>query len=247
MRLAQVGQGFTTPRTPTLWPVECEAEDLITPTEPGRRRPLGGRSYLEDRGAQCAQPFLGGWGRLGWDKASSMWSVKGGCTHRAMRALDQITDQSAPMQRKPRTSRNSLNTCELDTLVDGKGGTRKLRQNNLEESFQCEFHLRVKERQARALPQNLEARCPGSSLTNLPSPHHRAGLGRPMSAAELLRMRSRPDHPRSHHCDLERTPERTGPPSRRKVEAARGTSEFFKSIYWTTVGFYFGSSVNLGK
>ena len=242
-RLAQVGHGGNTPQwTPTLWPKECAAEEE-SPDGSGRRIRQGwDRS---DRGAMCAQSLRGGWGRLGNGKGSiQMRSVKGGCTlpHRATRARGRIIIKSAPMQRKPRTSRN---TYDLDTLVDGKGGTRKLRQNNLEESF---LGVSCKERQARALPQNLEARCPGSSLTNLPSPHHRAGLGRPTSAAALLRMRPWLDHPKSHYDRFEKIPpRRTGPGARRNLEAARGAIKIFRMNHWTTVGFYFGSRVLSGK
>ena len=64
-RIAPTGHGGDTPLTPQVGTyLEAEA-DRITPTDPGRRFLPGWRSYLEDRGAVCAQPFHGGWGRLG--------------------------------------------------------------------------------------------------------------------------------------------------------------------------------------
>ena len=55
----------------------------ITPTGPGRPLRPGWKIGSRIGGApQGAQPYLGGWGRQGWDKGQdeSMWSVKGGCT-----------------------------------------------------------------------------------------------------------------------------------------------------------------------
>ena len=227
-RVAQAGHGGNTPLTPQLWPVELEAEaDLITPTDPGRRYAQGGRSYLEDRGALCAQPFHGGWGRLGAaggikGQERKLRTVQGGCTLSLPRVYSQsCMDQTAPI------------TIETATLglgsVDGTGGESHI-NNILEENFQCEFESESTGRQAQALPQNLEAWCPGSLLTNLADLHHRARSARPTSAAELLRMRSWLDHPRSHCSRFEETPpERTGPGARRNLEAARAiASRFFE-------------------
>ena len=89
--------------------------------------------------------------------------------------------------------------------VDGQGGTRESsRQNNLNESF---HGVSCKGRPAQPNPQNLVGWCPGSSLTNLSSPHPRAGLERPTSADGFpFEMRSRLDHPRSHQCGDEHRP-----------------------------------------
>ena len=201
--------GGNPPLTPTLWPVECEAEDdRITPTEPGRRLAQGGRSYLEDRGALRAQPCHGGWGRLGERIVNSRWIAQGGCTlsqPASTSARGQIRNHSVSNRaRSDNKNRNQIKVYELDT-VDGKGGTRESsRKNNLNESFQG---VSCKERQAQPNPQNLVGWCPGSSLTNLSDSHPRAELERPTSADEVyFEMRSRLDHPRSHQCSCEHRP-----------------------------------------
>ena len=88
--IAQVWQG-NTPRTPTLWPVECEAweainrrrvgtpvrrgaEDLIGVATPGA--PAGARSFASDRG----------WRRLDW---KGMGGYMRGCSIRACRKDDE--------------------------------------------------------------------------------------------------------------------------------------------------------------
>ena len=75
-RLAQVGQGFTTPLTPQTRPVSLEAEGNH-PTEPGRRRTgrldrsWGCRGRRTRRVTECtgapsgAHPRHGGWGGMG--------------------------------------------------------------------------------------------------------------------------------------------------------------------------------------
>ena len=137
----------------------------------------------------------------------------------------------------PITSKNR----HFGMAVDGQGGIRESHQNNiLEESFP---HVRGTGRQAQALPQNLEAWCPGSLRTNWEKPHPRAGVTQPTSAdLTMCEIGSWLDHPRSYYDNLVRAPtEQIGPPSRRKVEAASGTAKILKSIY-DDCGFYFGSS-----
>ena len=105
--------GGNTPQTPTLWPVECEAEDLgITPTEPGRRLAPGGRSYRWDRGAMGAQPCHGGWGRQGSGKGRKLRTVQGGCTL----SLPREYSQWRMVQTAPITNRNhsGFGICRWD-------------------------------------------------------------------------------------------------------------------------------------
>ena len=187
--------GGNTPQTPTLWPVECEAEVLgITPTEPGRRLAPGGRSYRRDRGAMGAQPFHGGWGRLGAAGGiKGQRRVQGGCT---------LSLPGAPIETNCKLEHAPITARVGQGPVDGMGGVSECQSNNLEESFHCELKLWEKERQAQLYPQNWVGWCPGSSLTNLSNPHPRAGSERPTSAAELtFEMGSRLDHPRSYQCD----------------------------------------------
>ena len=153
---------------------------------------------------------------------------QGGCTLslRAMRARrSSIINSVSNRMRSDNKNRNQINHRRIRATVDGIGG-----------EFHNDLQTRVFNgcrsgmgRQALANPRNWVARCPGSLLTNLSDLHPRARLERPTSAEEFtFEMRSRLDHPRSHHCDRERPPERTGPPSRRKVEAARGTTKNFE-------------------
>ena len=143
-----------------------------------------------------------------------------------MRARDQIINQSAPRQRQPRTSRN--------TFVDGKGGEL---YNILDESFQCEFDLESMGRQARAIPQNWEARCPGSLRTNWENPHLRAGVTQPTSA-EAFEIGSRPDHPRSYMNHCRRIPRRLG---QALVVTWKLRGKIFQENNHDDSGFYFGS------
>ena len=174
-RIAQAGHGGNTPQTPqTLARRVLEAEvDRITPTDPGRRFALGGRSYLEDRGALCAQPFHGGWGRLGAAGGiKGQRRVQGGCTL-SLPEANSCMDEFAPITNRNRRLEQGS--------VGGMGG--ESHQNNiLEENFQCEFESESTGRQAQALPQNLEAWCPGSLRTNSADPHRRAGSAEPASA-----------------------------------------------------------------
>ena len=109
--------------------------------------------------------------------------------------------RSAPKQRERTTNRNQFNHRTICATVDGMGGSE---HNDLQTRVfnGCRSGMG---RQALANPQNWVARCPGSLLTNLSDPHPRAGLERPTSADEVsFEMRSRLDHPRSHHSDGER-------------------------------------------
>ena len=172
-----------------------------------------------------------------------MWSVKGGCTLSQPCGNRTCIGHIAPKERAPITSRNQIRS-RANINVDGTGGESHP-NNILEENFQCGLKSRVMGRQAQAIPQNLEAWCPGSLRTNLATTHHRAVVAKPMSAANLLEIGSWLDHPRSYYNETMRhAPGRTGPPSRRKVEAARGLTKFSR-IIMTTAGFYFGSSVDI--
>ena len=119
--------------------------------------------------------------------------------------------------------------------------------NSLDENFQChkaggvwsdpaEFVLESMGRQARAIPQNWEARCPGSLRTNWENPHLRAGVTQPTSATSFKRG-SWLDHPRSSYMEsIREPPERTGPGARCNLEAARGTQKFLRVNSRVTAG-----------
>merc|ERR1711884_821736 len=95
-------------------------------------------------------------------------------------------------------------------------------------------------RQARAIPQNWEARCPGSLRTNWVNPHPRAGVTQPTSAQiGYFDMGSWLDHPRSH-CDLSCLENHFADWARRSSEpgSRKWIREFLKN---STFGFYFGS------
>ena len=192
----------------------------ITPTGPGRPLRPGWKIGSRIGGApQGAQPYLGGWGRQGWDKGQdeSMWSVKGGCTLSRPKLGDRMSEQSAPKQRKWITSRNQINHC---TNVDGIGGREF---NHLDESFQR--NVKSEEMGRQAQPYGW---CPGSLLTNLSDLHPRARLDRPMSAHHL-KIGSWLDHPRSYYNQSwKATTERTGPGSRRNLEAASEYAKIFE-------------------
>ena len=135
----------------------------------------------------------------------------------------------------PITNRNHY----FGLVVDGMGGVSEYQSfaNNLDENFQG---IRYTGRQAQALPQNLEAWCPGSLRTNWENPHLRAGVTQPTSAQRgYFEMGSWLDHPRSHYdlscmenhfADWARLSSKPG--SRKWVR------EFLKN---STFGFYFGS------
>ena len=99
--------------------------------------------------------------------------------------------------------------------------------NYLDESFRGVWE---KGRQAQAIPQNMDAWCPGSLRTNPADLHRRARSAGPTSAEVIcFEIGSWLDHPGSYYSVSMRVPpERTGPPSRRKVEAARGSAKIFE-------------------
>ena len=160
-----------------------------------------------------------------------LWPVQGGCTL-SQPDVNYCIDLHAPI-----THRNRY--VGLGVGVDGMGGVRESFDNNLEENFQS---IRCMGRQAQALPQNLEAWCPGSLRTNPADPHRRAGSAGPTSAKVIwFNIGSRLDHPRSYSMNSIRAPTaQTGPPSRRKAEAASGTAKILRTMC-DDCWFYFGS------
>ena len=91
--IAQAWQG-NTPRTPTLWPVECEAWEAInrrrvgTPVRPGGEirsiggAPAGARSFASDRG----------WRRLDWKRMGG--HMRGRMTRACGKADERTIDES---------------------------------------------------------------------------------------------------------------------------------------------------------
>ena len=90
--IAQAWQG-NTPRTPTLWPVECEAEAINrrrvgTPVRPGGEirsiggAPAGARSFASDRG----------WRRLDWKRMGG--HMRGRMTRACGKADERMIDES---------------------------------------------------------------------------------------------------------------------------------------------------------
>ena len=161
-----------------------------------------------------------------------MWNAQGGCTlSRPKLGRFNDTDKTAPMQRGPITSRNHRDSRMICATVDGIGGS-ELNSLKTRVFYGCIFEMG---RQAQPNPLELVGWCPGSLLTNLVGPHRRAGLTRPTSAATLLSIGSRLDPPRSYYSMRANIDLRTGPGSRRNLEAA-GAIENFSRINVTTAG-----------
>ena len=163
-----------------------------------------------------------------------MWIIQGGCTL-SQPEVNYSTDLHAPM-----TNRN--HHFGLGVGVDGMGGASESFDNILEENFRS---VRYMGRQAQGLPQNLGPWCPGSLRTNPADLHRRARSAGPMSAEVIcFEIGSWLDHPGSYYSVSMRVPpERTGPPSRRKVEAARVVHKNFEN-QCDDCGFYFGSRLS---
>ena len=150
-----------------------------------------------------------------------------------------IINSVSNRMRSDNKNRNQINHKRIRAFVDGIGGLSEY-QNHLEEKFQCEFDLESMGRQARAIPQNWEARCPGSLRTNWVNPHPRAGVTQPTSAdLTICEIGSWLDHPGSYYVKRMRTPtEWTGPGARRNLEATSGCARFLKNrlVTLTTAG-----------